>query len=96
MDRAAAIEFLSAQGFHVRERTWSYGESILVGIDPEIHNGIPVYKIAEYIFPVADDDGPWGLTDFANNRRERTLSSLREAVHAVASALKDAKRERNS
>lgn len=90
MNRKEAIETLRQRGFHVRERKWVLGDTILVAAALVEHNGIKAYRIADYLIPGQGE--AWSVTDhgFRRGRDNIVFPSLAEAVEAITQFTREA------
>ncbi len=85
-----AIEQLQACGFHVQERNWRDGDTILVAAFLDDEHEIKLFRYAEYLIP--DKGGAWRVTDLGfrkNSGDDRTFPSLAEAVAAITELMRE-------
>jgi hypothetical protein len=78
MNRDEAMQALEAHGLHVKQRTWSLGDTIFVGALLCEADDIKLYKVGLYLYPDSDDEVVW--TNFAVPSPDTKCASLEEAV----------------
>ncbi|GMV32119.1 MAG: hypothetical protein AMXMBFR59_42440 [Rhodanobacteraceae bacterium] len=76
-NRADAIAFLMAQGFHAFARDWALGESIGVAAEPFEAAGIRGWRRIVYIAPAGET---WEVHDLSGQADRRILAASLEAA----------------
>jgi hypothetical protein len=85
-NRADAVAYLTAEGFHAFARDWVLGETIGVAAEPFEAGGIQAWRRIVYIAPTG---GGWEVHDLSRQADPPTSAvSLEAACHQAINALR--------
>lgn len=88
MTRADAVQLLAGKGFTVKERSWSFQESICVFGSPQTSDEIEIYHQMATPYPMGDEK--WVVAGSWAPNKETDFRSLTDAVAYILESMSPA------
>ncbi|WP_149341149.1 hypothetical protein [Neorhizobium sp. P12A] len=85
MTRADAVQLLAGKGFTVKERSWSFQESICVFGSPQTSDEIEIYHQMATLYPTGDEK--WVVAGSWAPNKETDFRSLTDAVAYILESM---------